>query len=89
MKEEIDNLERTYRRALIDADRREAFDRLIQTWSNELGAMSNAKVPTALDIMLLTAVVDNRKLIEEIGEQVGAIRSKLELIERKIKEPIE
>ena len=34
-----------------------------KVWSSEMGAMSYVKIPAVLDIMLLTAVVDNRKLI--------------------------
>ncbi len=84
LKEEMDNLKRTYREVLIDEGRREAFDSLIQTWSSEQGAMSYARVPTALDIMLLTAAVDNRRLIEGLTDEVGAIRSKLDKIEGKL-----
>ncbi|MBO3810201.1 MAG: hypothetical protein FGF50_11510, partial [Candidatus Brockarchaeota archaeon] len=49
--EEIDNLKRTYREALLDLKRREAFDSLIQVWSSEQGSMSYAKIPTVLDVM--------------------------------------
>jgi len=84
LKEEMDNLKRTYREVLLDAGRREAFDSLVQAWSSEQGAMSYAKVPTALDIMLLTAAVDNRRLIEGLADEVGAIRSKLDKIEDEL-----
>jgi len=83
LKEEMDNLKRTYREVLIDARRREAFDSLVQAWSSEQGAMSYVRVPT-LDAMLLTAVVDNRRLVEDLVGKVEAIRSKLEEIERRL-----
>jgi len=86
LQEEMDNLKRTYREALMDAGRRDAFDSLVHAWSSEQGAMSYAKVPTALDVMLLTATVDNRKLIEEFFSQLGAIRSKLEKIESELRQ---
>jgi DNA repair protein RadA len=82
--EEMNNLKRTYREALMDAGRRDAFDSLVKAWSSEQGAMSYARVPTALDIMLLTGVVDNRKLVEEILDQLGVMSSKLEKIESRL-----
>jgi hypothetical protein len=75
---EMDSLKRTYRDALMDAGRREAFD------SSEQGAMSYARIPAALDTMLLTAAIDNRKLIEELIVQLGRITSRLSLIENKL-----
>jgi len=84
LQEEMDNLERTYREALMDADRRDAFDSLLRAWSSEQGAMSYARVPTALDVMLLTAVVDNRRLIEDLFDQIGVMRSQLEKIDGKL-----
>jgi len=84
LQEEMDNLKRTYREALMDAGRRDAFDSLVRAWSSEQGAMSYARVPTALDVMLLTAAIDNRKLIEENFEKFMAIESKLNRIEARL-----
>ena len=86
LKEEIGRLRRTYREALLDLKRREAFDSLVKTWSSELGAMSNASVPTVLEIMLLTAAVDNRKNIEELIDKVEELSLKLREIELKLRE---
>jgi len=82
--EEMNNLKRTYREALMDAGRRDAFDSLVRAWSSEQGAMSHARVPTALDVMLLTAVIDNRKLIEEVFDEIGVMRVKLDKIDSKL-----
>jgi len=84
LQKEMDTLKRTYREALMDTGRRDAFDSLIRTWSSEQGAMSYARIPTALDVMLLTAAIDNRKLIEELSDQLGVITSKLSFIENKL-----
>lgn len=89
LQEEMDNLKRTYREALMDAKRREAFDSLVHTWSSEQGAMSYARVPTVLEVMLLTAVVDNRKLVEEALEQVKMMRAKLEEVEAGLRKLLE
>ena len=84
LKEEMEKLKRTYREALLDPKRREAFDMLVRVWSNEQGAMSNADVPTVLDKMLLTATVDNRKKIEDLIDKVEAIRLRFKEIEGKV-----
>lgn len=80
LQEEMDNLKRSFREALMDASRRDAFDSLVKAWSSEQGAMSYAKVPTVLDIMLLMADVDNRKQIEDLFDEVGILRSEIEKI---------
>lgn len=89
LQEEMDNLKRSFREALMDASRRDAFDSLIKAWSSEQGAMSYAKVPTVLDIMLLMAAIDNRKLIEDLFDEVGALRSEIEKIKSYFKAEIE
>jgi len=86
LKDEIGRLRRTYREALLDLKRRKAFDSLVRVWSSELGAMSNANVPTILEIMLLTAAIDNRKKIEEIIDKVEELSHKLKEIELKLQE---
>jgi hypothetical protein len=40
--------------------------------------MSYTKVPAVLEVMLLTAAVDNRKTIEDLQDQVAMLRSQLE-----------
>jgi len=68
----------------MDASRRDAFDSLVRAWSSEQGAMSYARVPTALDVMLLTGLIDNRKLIEDIFDEIGVMRLKLDKIDGKL-----
>ena len=58
----------------------------MRAWSSELGAMSNASVPTVLENMLLTAAVDNRKEIEELIDKVEELSYKLKKIELKLEE---
>lgn len=59
-------LKRRYRAALKDDAMQRAFDELWPIWSSEQGAMIYASVLSALDLLLLTAAVDNRKEIEEL-----------------------
>jgi len=84
LREEMNKLKRSYREVLMDVSRRDAFDSLLKAWSSEQGAMSYAKVPTVLDVMLLTAVIDNRKLIEDLFDQVGIISSKIDMIQKRL-----
>ena len=48
--------------------------------------MSYAKAPAVLDIMLLTAAVDNRKLIEDLFDKVRTIKSEIGKIESRLEE---
>jgi len=75
--EELAELERSFLRALRDPGRREAFDRLVEAWGSEQGAMSVSGVPTVLDVMLLTALLDNRKRIEELGIRIDVLQAML------------
>jgi hypothetical protein len=86
IQEEIGSLKRTFREALMDTGRRDAFESLICTWGSEQDAMNCAKAPTALDIMLLTAVIDNRKIIKEIQNQIAVITLKLRVVNSKLEE---
>jgi hypothetical protein len=55
-----------YRAALKDDAMQGAFDELWPAWSSEQGAMIYAEVLSVLDLLLLTAAVDNRREIEEL-----------------------
>ena len=57
-------LKARYRAALKDGEMQRAFDELWPAWSSEEGAMIYAEVMSALDLLLLTAAVDNRRKIE-------------------------
>jgi len=59
----------------MDPGRRDAVGSLITAWSSELGAMSYVRIPSTLDVMLLTAAVDNRKEIEDLTRQIELLRS--------------
>jgi len=86
LRKEINRLKENYQKALKEPSRREAFNSLLQVWSSERAAMNNAEVPTALDVMLLTAVVDNRRLIQDLFSRMDAIQSDLKEIKRLLDE---
>ena len=63
-------LRKTFRAALKENELQEAFDTLWPTWSSEMDAMIYAEVLSALDLILLTSVIDNRREIEHIKQEL-------------------
>lgn len=86
LQEEIENLTRSFKEALMDPARRDAFDSLTRAWTAEQGAMSYAKVPSVLEVMLLAACVENRKTIDDLQDQVSLLHSQLEKAKSEISE---
>ena len=82
-KEQLRDL-RGFHNALMEASRRDAFDSLKRAWSSELGAMSYARIPYVLDAMLLTGLIDNRKLIEELYARFRLLESKVEKLASRL-----
>jgi len=80
--EELRELESSYVRGLRDPGLQEAFDGLVEVWGSEQGAMSVSHVPTVLDLMQLTAILDNRREINELIEKLKEIRARLEELDR-------
>ena len=77
LQEQLNELKRTFQPALIDQNRQKALESLMKAWTSEQGAMSYCNVPTVLDVMLLTGVVDNKKMILELNEKISRIEGKL------------
>jgi hypothetical protein len=69
------HLKKKYRAALKDDEMQRAFDELWPSWSSEQGAMIFAEVLSALDLLLLTAAVDNRREIEALRAELEGLRS--------------
>jgi len=69
----VHRLRKSFKEALIDEGRREAFEKLVEAWSGELGALTYAEGFTLLDLLLLTAVLENRSLIEQLLSRVEAL----------------
>ncbi|OGD53443.1 hypothetical protein A3K81_04900 [Candidatus Bathyarchaeota archaeon RBG_13_60_20] len=66
LQEAMAQLDGKYRAALKDSLMQDAFDELWPAWSVEMGAMINSEVLSSLDLLLLTAAVDNRRLLMEL-----------------------
>ena len=72
-----------YRDALVKQGRRDAFDRLVEAWSAELGAISYAESLSLMDLILLTGIVDDRRVSEELTTRLATIETRLNRIEQK------
>ncbi|MGD0803466.1 MAG: hypothetical protein ABSA11_05260 [Candidatus Bathyarchaeia archaeon] len=72
-----------YREALVKQGRREAFDRLVEAWSAELGAISYAESLSLMDLILLTGLVDDRRVSEELSTHLVEIERRLNRLEQK------
>ena len=86
LQQEIENLNRSFKEALIEPARRDAFDSLARAWTAEQGAMSYAKVPSVLEVMLLAAAVDNRKAIEDLEDENRKLHSHMEKLQSDLAE---
>ena len=60
----------TFRAALEDDDLQKAFDELWSTWSSEMAAMIYADIIQVMDLILLMSIVDNRREIERIKQDI-------------------
>ena len=78
LQDAMENLRKKYREALKDEAMQRAFDELWPTWAGEQGAMIYAEVLSALDLLLLTAAVDNRKEIEGLRRENREARRLIE-----------
>jgi RecA/RadA recombinase len=86
LQQEVENLSRSFKEALIEPARRDAFDSLTRAWTAEQGAMSYAKVPSVLEVMLLAAAVDNRRAIEDLEDENRELRSRLDKLQSDLAE---
>jgi hypothetical protein len=79
----LGRLRSEYRDALVKQGRREAFDRLVEAWSAELGAISYAESLSLMDLILLTGLVDDRRVSEELNTRLTTIENRLNRLEQK------
>ena len=73
----VSRLRKDFRDALVQKERREAFDQMVEAWSSELGAMTFSESLTLLDLMHLVAAVENRRLYSDLNERVSKLESRL------------
>ncbi|MBN1682698.1 hypothetical protein JW865_04005 [Candidatus Bathyarchaeota archaeon] len=74
--ESVARLRKEFRDALVKPSRREAFDKIVEAWSSEMGAITYAESVSLFDLLLLTATVDNRRVIEELSEKLRRFEDK-------------
>ena len=75
-------MKKEYREALVSKGRREAFDRLVEAWSSELGAISYAESLSLMDLVLLTGEVDNRAFLEALRLRLDNLDARLNVAEQ-------
>jgi hypothetical protein len=70
LQESMAQLDSKYRAALKDDAMQAAFESLWEAWSREMGAMIHSEVLSTLDLLLLTAALDNRRQLEELRRRL-------------------
>ena len=83
---EVEELKRTFYKAILDPGHREAFNQLVRAWCSEDTAMSLASIPCVLDNMNLMANVHNKKCIEELRKRIKDDDEKMLELERRMGE---
>jgi hypothetical protein len=79
----LSKLRTEYSAALVKQGRREAFDRLVEAWSAELGAISYAESFSLMNLILLTGLVDDSRVSEELSSRITDSERRLSHLERK------
>jgi len=83
----VKELRERYQLALIDADRRTAFDSLLdEAWFPEQAAMNNSFLPSVIDQLNLTANVDNRRLINELLDRIRSLEAEVDVLKKRLGE---
>ena len=83
--EELDSL-KDFRDALKDLERRVAYDQIVKVCTSEQGALANANIPAVLDAMLLTASVDDRRMIDYLAERVDSLEKDVDQFKSQVLE---
>ena len=73
----LNRMRTEYKEAIVSKGRREAFDRLVEAWSSELGAISYAESLSLMDLILLTGEVDNRAYLEALRLKLDNLNAEL------------
>jgi hypothetical protein len=76
-------LREEYRAALMDMPRKKAFDSLVRAWSEEAATYTYAESFKLIDLVILTGLVDDRRIYEELVSRVAGIGDRLATLEVK------
>jgi RecA/RadA recombinase len=74
--QELESL-KSYRDALRDLEEQAAYDAIIKACTSEQGAMANTDIPTILNAMLLTGLVDSMKRIARLERRLESVEESL------------
>ena len=72
----LNTLRKEYRDKLKDKGKKNAFDKLVSSWDSELGALTYAESIKLNDYILLTSVVENRRLLNDLRERIDKLDNK-------------
>ena len=67
-----------YKVALLSRGRRDAFDHIVEAWSAELGAISYAESFTLMDLLLLTGVIEDRRVTDELSLRLSDLERRVD-----------
>ncbi len=67
-----------YKAALLSRGRRDAFDHIVEAWSAELGAISYAESFTLMDLLLLTGVIEDRRVTDELSHRLSDLERRVD-----------
>jgi hypothetical protein len=73
IQDQMKHLKNRYRATLKENELQEVFDELWPTWSSEMAAMIYAETLSVLDLLLLTSVIDNRREIRKLREELEKV----------------
>lgn len=73
LQDQMTHLRKKYRAALNNDALQEAFDEFWGNWSSEMAAMIYAEVLSTMDLLLLTATVDNRRVLMELRSELEVL----------------
>jgi hypothetical protein len=68
-------------RSLREKQHQEAFNNLLRVWGRESAVLSNANIPSMMDIRNLMANVHAKRQLEDLKQQAEALRQRLRTLE--------
>jgi hypothetical protein len=79
----LSKLRTGYKAALVKQSRREVFDCLVEACTTEIDAISYTKSFSLMDLIILTGLVDTRRISEEFSSHITDIERCLSRLEQK------
>lgn len=71
--ENLNILRTEYKEALKIMSRKDAFDKLLDAWCSELGALTYAESLNTIQYIILTSIVENRGLLIDLEKRFNKL----------------